>query len=73
MLFDSFFDSDTPDFQYISSVLQFFDTCVLLTSDARIAMGNTVVLDGGATVFQGEAEQAKQVVEKLHWLSRVFD
>ena len=69
-LFDSFFDGDEPDFQYINSVLQHFDTCVIFTSDPRLAKGNTVVLDGGITLFQGDAEQAQQCVSNLFWLSR---
>ena len=74
VLFDGFFDGETVDCQYINSVLQHFDTSanstvVIFTSDARLAMGNTVVLDGGVTVFQGEAEQAQQCVSNLYWLS----
>ncbi|MCH5156404.1 MAG: ATP-binding cassette domain-containing protein [Clostridiales bacterium] len=71
-LFDSFFDT-APDLQYVNDVLNNFETCapftiVILTSDIRLAMGHTVVLDGGVTVFEGEAEQAQQVVSSLHWL-----
>ena len=75
VLFDGFFDGDTPDFKYINNVLRHFDTCapstlVIFTSDARLAMGNTVVLDGGVTVFEGCAEQAQQYVSNLYWISR---
>ena len=72
VLFDGFFDGDTPDIQYINGILKHFDTCVILTSEPRIAMGNTVVLDGGITAFQGDAEQARQYVSKLYWLSRAY-
>ena len=72
-LFDGFFDGDEPDFEYINNVLQQFDTCVLLTSDPRLAMGNTVVLDGGVTVFQGDVDEAKKVVDSLYWISRITD
>lgn len=68
-LFDGFFDEETLDFQYVSSVLQHFDTCVILTSDPRLAMGHTVVLDGGVTVFEGDAQSAQEYVGTLHWLA----
>ena len=69
-LFDSFFDTDEPGLQYISNILNNFETCVLLSSDVRFAMGHTVVLDGGVTVFEGDAQQAQQVVGNLHWIWR---
>ena len=69
-LFDDFFDGDIADLDYINSVLQQFETCVILTSDTRQVNGHTVVLDGGTVVFEGDAEQAKQVVDSLYWLSR---
>ena len=80
VLFDGFFDScldnGAPDFQYINSVLQQFDmertTCVILTSNKAIAMGNTVVLDGGKVVFCGDAAAAQQQVDSLHWLVNVI-
>ena len=68
-LFDSFFDGDTSNNEYINNILQHFATCVILTSDPCIAKGHTVVLDGGKTAFEGDVEQAKQVVESLYWLS----
>ena len=71
VLFDSFFDGDTADIQYINNILQQFDTCVILTSDPRFAVGHTVVLDGGVTVFEGDAEQAQQYISNLHWLSLI--
>ena len=72
-LFDSFFDGETLNFEYINSILQQFETCVIFTSEPRLALGHTVVLDGGVTVFEGDAEQAKQVVSNLHWLSGIVD
>lgn len=73
-LFDSFFDGETLDFQYINSVLQHFSavssTLVIFTSDPQLAIGHTVVLDGGTTVFEGDAELAKQRVSELYWLSQ---
>ena len=68
-LFDDFFD-DESDINYINGILKHFDTCVLFTSNPYLACGHTVVLDGGITVFQGEAEQAKECVSNLYWLSR---
>ena len=72
-LFDGFFDFETLNYQYMNSILQHFDTCVILTSDPRLAKGHTVVLDGGVTVYEGDAEQAKQIVGKLHWLGDIAD
>ncbi|MCH5153117.1 MAG: ATP-binding cassette domain-containing protein [Clostridiales bacterium] len=69
VLLDDFFDGGTDDFQFVNSILQHFDRCVMFTSDARIATGHTVVLDGGVAVFEGNAEQAKQAVSELYWLS----
>ena len=68
VLFDSFFDCDTPNMLYINSILQHFDRCVIFTSDARLAMGNTVVLDDGVAVFEGTAQDARKEVNNLHWL-----
>ena len=67
-LLDGYFDGENVDLQYIDSVLQHFDTCVVLTSDTRLAMGHTVVLDGGTTVYEGDAEQAKKYVSNLYWI-----
>ncbi|MCH5153565.1 MAG: ATP-binding cassette domain-containing protein, partial [Clostridiales bacterium] len=49
-LFDGFFDGDSIDFEYVEGILKHFDTCVILTSDVKLAMGHTVVLDGGVVV-----------------------
>lgn len=68
-LFDDFFDGGEQDLQNICNVLSNFDTCVLLSSNACLAMGHTVVLDGGFVVFEGDAQEAQQVVGNLHWLS----
>ena len=72
VLFDDFFeveDGKNP-LDSVENVLKMFDgaICVILTSDKRLARGNTVVLDGGVTVFEGDAEKAKSVVDGLHWL-----
>lgn len=72
VLFDDFFeveDGKNP-LDSVENVLKLFDgaICVILTSDKRLARGNTVVLDGGVTVFEGDAEAAKSVVDGLHWL-----
>ena len=69
VLFDDFFAFD-DGLEARDEVLQRFEgaTCVILTSDARLATGNTVVLDGGVTVYQGDAETARQTVGELGWL-----
>ena len=71
VLFDDFFTDETYDIESIDKVLQLFEgaTCVILTSDARKATGNTVVLDGGLTVYQGDADGARQIVNDLGWLT----
>ena len=71
-LFDDFFDGD-EDLLNIGNVLQRFQTSVIVTSDVRLAMGHTVVLDGGVVVFEGDASEARQVVSNLHWLTRIVD
>lgn len=67
VLFDDYFASVDD----IDSVLQLFDgaTCVIFTSDVNLARGNVVVLDGGVTVYQGDADCAKQIVNNFGWLS----
>lgn len=69
-LLDSFLDGETPNFEYINSIAQNFDCCVILTSNPQFAVGHTVVLDGGVTVYEGDANEARQVVSNLHWLSQ---
>ena len=70
-LFDSFFDdTDTVNIEHINSILQRFDTSVVLTSNVSIAQGHTIVLDGGVTAFQGDSEQAKQCATNLYWLAQ---
>ena len=73
-LFDDFFvfDGDAT-LEKVNGVLKLFEaaTCVILTSDARLIQGNTVVLDGGMTVFAGEAEQAREVAGGLGWLGSI--
>lgn len=68
VLFDDFFSGNQGN---IDNVLQLFEgvTCVIFTSDANLARGNVVVLDGGAVVYQGDADSAKQTVSKLGWLN----
>ena len=70
VLLDDFF-TEQDGAEQIFKVLQYFDgaTCVILTSDARLATGNVVVLDGGVTVYQGDAEGARQTVSNLGWLN----
>ena len=69
VLFDDFFDND-DGFAELDGVLKYFEntTCVILTSDARLATGRTVVLDGGVAVYQGDADGARKTVSDLSWL-----
>ena len=73
VLFDDFFaiegDVETA-LAHVNSVLDLFSnaTCVILTSDSRLAMGNTVVIDGGKTVYEGAADQAARVIDGLGWI-----
>lgn len=71
VLFDDYFVGDSEQKIDMGEVLRLFEgaTCVILTSDASIAAGNTVVLDGGVTVYQGDAETARLKVSELGWLA----
>ena len=74
VLFDDFFavDGDVESvIDRMQSVFGMFDsaTCVVLTSDKRLAMGHCVVLDGGVTVYEGDACGAAQIIENLDWIS----
>ena len=73
VLFDDFFEIDgdvTQTVAHIDDVLSLFGnaTCVILTSDTRLARGHTVVLDGGVTVYDGDVEGAKKVISELVWI-----
>ena len=73
VLFDDFFaEADQTDNSLLSvnNVLQAFGdtTTILVTSNAQLATGNTVVLDGGVAIYQGDAEGARQVVNNIGWL-----
>lgn len=76
VLFDDFFSTEigSGDIQKINPILQLFDAPmkVIVTSNADIAMGHTVVLDGGEVVFEGDAQLAKQHVTNLHWLDTQY-
>ena len=72
VLFDDFFQFDEADtsIEHIHRVLNMFSgaTCVIATSDKSLALGNTVVLDGGVTVYEGDAAGAAQLIDGLQWL-----
>lgn len=74
VLFDDFFEIDSDQesaLARVGSVTELFEnaTCVILSSDKRLAMGNTVVIDGGVAVYQGDAEQAQRVIDGLGWIA----
>ncbi|MCH5159349.1 MAG: ATP-binding cassette domain-containing protein [Clostridiales bacterium] len=74
VLFDDFFeicDDGTKTLACVDSMIDKFNnaTCVILSSDKRLAIGNTVVLDGGVTVYEGNADRARGVIDSLDWLN----
>ncbi len=71
VLFDGFFDDTMDDCLSMEEVLCLFDCKmqVVFTTNPSQAVGSTVVLDGKTCVFQGEAEEAQNVVKNLQWLS----
>lgn len=58
----------------LDELVALFDgsTIVILTSDISLARGNVVVLDGGETVYQGNADGALNVYNKLNWIVNAF-
>ena len=73
VLFDDFFavgDGVETALNDMQSVLNMFAdaTCVVLTSDKRLAMGHCVVLDGGVTVYEGDKTGATQIIDSLEWI-----
>lgn len=77
VLFDDFFavdesiESAESAHSRIESVTKLFPNaiCVVLTSDKRLACGSCTVLDGGVTVYEGDADGAACVIEQLEWIS----
>ncbi len=67
VLWDDYFDSD----EEIERTMTLFGEAshILVTSDSRQARGNTVLLDGGVSVYQGDAEGAREAAERLEWLT----
>ena len=64
-IWDDFFD-DVDDLRRAVTLFK----CamhIFVTSNADLAVGNTVVLDGGVTVYQGDADGARRIVEELDW------
>lgn len=73
VLWDDFFDG--VDLQTAQKALSLFGdgvSHVIVTSDARLAMGNTIVLDGGEVYFCGSADEARRQVVQLHWLKEMI-
>lgn len=48
-------------------------TVVVLTSDVTLARGNVVVLDGGNTLYQGDAAGATQLKQTLNWIVDIIE
>lgn len=46
-------------------------TIVIFTSNVNLARGNVVVLDGGNTVYQGDAAGAAQCKQTLSWITDI--
>lgn len=73
VLFDGFFDdtklADTPQLSMENLLPKFQGVTVVLTNRAELSTGNTVVMDGGKCVFEGDSETAKQTVANLAWLA----
>lgn len=69
VLFDDFFDKNAAE-EYVEETLDMFrcETKILFTSNAALARGNTVILDGGSVVFTGSAENARKYKESLSWI-----
>ena len=70
VLLDDFFE-DSTETEDIASVLNLFtdSITVIFTSCPHLACGNTVVLDGGRVVYQGDSQTAKEKVSGLGWLN----
>ncbi len=68
--FRRFFE-DSTETEDIASVLNLFtdSITVIFTSCPHLACGNTVVLDGGRVVYQGDSQTAKEKVSGLGWLN----
>lgn len=72
VLWDDFFGEDVSA---VNRALSLFgeEVChVIVTSNARLAMGNTVVLEGGKVYFCGNADEARQQVAQLQWLRQII-
>lgn len=63
-------DDLCEDIEEINRISQLFGNAlvVVLTSNADLACGNTIVLDGGNTVYQGTVDGALEVVSNLSWI-----
>ncbi len=69
VLFDGFFDDNKTCDSFFETIGYFNGIIVNLTTNKNSAQGNTVLLDGGKCIFQGDAEKAKRIVENLTWLA----
>lgn len=69
VLFDDFFGED--NISDLDKILSMFPNSqkVIVTSNVNLSRGKTVVLDGGVTAYQGDADGARGQVSQLMWLS----
>ena len=66
VLLDDFCD----DAEQIDGIIKLFNgaATVIFTSDVALARGNVVILDGGVTVYCGDAEGAREIRKNLSWI-----
>ena len=72
VLFDGFFDDTEPiDCLLPNNVLAHFDTGtkVIFTTNPKIAVGNTIVIDDKKCLFEGASDEAQCIVANLTWLA----
>ncbi|MCM1289419.1 MAG: ATP-binding cassette domain-containing protein [Corallococcus sp.] len=74
VLLDGFFDDNNlernyPELSLINVLPKFEGTVAVLSVRPEIAVGRTVVMDGGACVYEGDADGARQKVTNLGWLA----
>lgn len=67
VLFDDYFE-DANEIDITLGLFGKHAIKIIVTSNVTFARGKTVVLDGGKTVYQGDASGAAKCVDELSWL-----